>query len=75
MQQHDQDQIEGRDEGYLARVTHEKNLWSTLESPSSYATQSFRSAFQYNGPVLDLGYPRNDVFYIPNLDEKIFVVN
>ncbi|NRR75401.1 CDP-glycerol glycerophosphotransferase family protein [Tetragenococcus halophilus] len=68
--QHDQEQIEGRDEGYLARVTHAKNQWSALVSPSSYATQTFRSAFQYNGPVLELGYPRNDVFYMPNLDEK-----
>ncbi|GMA54774.1 hypothetical protein GCM10025857_61310 [Alicyclobacillus contaminans] len=68
--QHDQDQIEGRDEGYLTRVTHAKNQWSALLSPSSYATQAFRSAFQYNGPVLELGYPRNDVFYKPNLDEK-----
>jgi len=62
--------IEGRDEGYLARVTHAKNQWSALVSPSSYATQAFRSAFQYNGPVLELGYPRNDVFYMTNLDEK-----
>ncbi|NWO00086.1 CDP-glycerol glycerophosphotransferase family protein [Tetragenococcus halophilus] len=68
--QHDQEQIEGRDEGYLARVTHAKNQWSALVSPSPYATQAFRSAFQYNGPVLELGYPRNDVFYTPHIDEK-----
>ncbi|MDN6572416.1 MAG: CDP-glycerol glycerophosphotransferase family protein, partial [Staphylococcus equorum] len=68
--QHDQDQIEGRDEGYLDRVTHAKNQWSALVSPSPYATHAFRSAFQYNGPVLELGYPRNDVFYEPNIYEK-----
>lgn len=69
--QHDQEQIEGRDEGYLARVTHAKNQWSALVSPSPYATKAFRSAFQYNGPVLELGYPRNDVFYTDDLDERI----
>ncbi len=68
--QHDQEQIEGRDEGYLARVTHAKNQWSALVSPSAYATNAFRSAFQYKGPVLELGYPRNDIFYTEDLEER-----
>jgi len=68
--QHDQEQIEGRDEGYLARVTHAKNQWSALVSPSAYATNAFRSAFQYDGPVLELGYPRNDIFYTEDLEER-----
>src|SRR5699024_6593766 len=68
--QHDQEQIEGRDEGYLDRVTHAKNQWSALISPSPYATKAFRSAFQYEGEILEEGYPRNDIFYEENLKDK-----
>lgn len=60
--QHDQDIISGRTEGYLDRVTHAKNQWSALVSPSPYATKAFRSAFLYDGPVIEKGYPRNDIF-------------
>lgn len=68
--QHDQDQIAGRDEGYLARVTHATKQWSALVSPSPYATEAFRSAFLYDGPILELGYPRNDIFYTDDLKER-----
>ncbi|MBU5276772.1 CDP-glycerol glycerophosphotransferase family protein [Lactiplantibacillus argentoratensis] len=61
--QHDLQVIEGRKPGYLKRVTHAKNQWSALVSPSPYATRAFRSAFHYDGPVIEKGYPRNDLFY------------
>lgn len=67
--QHDQDVIEGRTAGYLDRVTHAKNQWSALVSPSPYATKAFRSAFHYEGPVIEKGYPRNDIFYSDNVDD------
>ncbi|POD85067.1 CDP-glycerol glycerophosphotransferase [Lactiplantibacillus plantarum subsp. plantarum] len=60
--QHDQEVISGRKPGYLKRVTHAKNQWTALVSPSPYATKAFRSAFQYEGPVIEKGYPRNDLF-------------
>lgn len=67
--QHDQQVIEGRKPGYLKRVTHAKNQWSALVSPSPYATKAFRSAFQYQGPVIEAGYPRNDIFYAADVDQ------
>lgn len=51
----------GRQEGYLDRVAAKTATWSTLVSPSPYATEAFRSAFRYEGPVIESGYPRNDV--------------
>jgi CDP-glycerol glycerophosphotransferase len=50
----------GRAEGYLDRVARKTGTWSVLLSPSAYATTAFRSAFRYDGPVLEVGYPRND---------------
>lgn len=64
--QHDQDIIEGRKPGYLKRVSHAKDQWSALVSPSPYATKAFRSAFQYKGPIIEKGYPRNDIFHSDN---------
>jgi len=35
--------------------------WNYLVSPASYATPLLREHFGYHGPVLEIGYPRNDV--------------
>jgi CDP-glycerol glycerophosphotransferase len=42
-------------------VSQAVKQWSVLLSPSPYATAAFRSAFRYQGRVLEEGYPRNDV--------------
>jgi CDP-glycerol glycerophosphotransferase len=35
--------------------------WDYLLSQSSYCTQFLSSAFRYTGPVMEVGYPRNDI--------------
>jgi len=59
----DLEEIHGRDAGYVDRVTRSIQQWSVLLSPSSYATAIFKSAFQYEGTILESGYPRNDLFF------------
>lgn len=59
----DIDQVQGRDEGYLDRVYSATQTWDYLISPSDYATNAFKSAFRYQGNILKIGYPRNDLFY------------
>lgn len=61
--QNDLDKIIGRNATYLDRVNHAVTYWDYLVSPSPYATKSFRSAFDYKKEVLEVGYPRNDIFY------------
>jgi CDP-glycerol glycerophosphotransferase len=61
----DIEDIHGRDEGYLDRVTRAIGQWTHLLSPSPYATEAMRSAFAYKGPILELGYPRNDPLLRP----------
>ncbi|NMR31271.1 CDP-glycerol glycerophosphotransferase family protein [Crystallibacter degradans] len=58
---HDLAEVHGRDEDYLRRVSNAVRQWSVLLSPSPYATAVFRSAFKYEGKVLEEGYPRNDI--------------
>ena len=66
----DIEEIQGRDEGYIERVEQAKNQWSYLLSQSSYATEKFRSAFKYDGEILELGYSRNDILVNHKNDEK-----
>lgn len=40
--------------------------WSFLVTPNNYTTNIFRRVFSFNGPILELGYPRNDIFYKKN---------
>lgn len=61
--QNDLDKIIGRNATYLDRVNHAVTYWDYLVSPSNYATINFRSAFKYKKEVLEVGYPRNDIFY------------
>lgn len=65
---HDLDEIHGRDEGYLDRVTTAAAQWSVLLSPSPFTTEKIRSAFRYTGRVLETGYPRNDILLAPERD-------
>ena len=63
--------IHGRDETYLNRVSSAIKHWDYLVSPSKYATERFRSAFNYSGEVLEEGYPRNDIFYQSNQEDTM----
>jgi len=37
--------------------------WNLLLSPNHYSTEKFRSAFKYEGEILESSYPANDIFY------------
>jgi len=57
----DQEAWFGRDPGYKGRVTEAVRQWSVLVSPSPYATECMRTAYDWQGPVVEVGYPRNDI--------------
>jgi CDP-glycerol glycerophosphotransferase (TagB/SpsB family) len=42
--------------------------WDYLLSQSDFCTRSLCSAFRYDGAVMELGYPRNDVLSSPDAD-------
>jgi CDP-glycerol glycerophosphotransferase len=44
--------------------------WDALVSQSPAATVLLRDAFGYGGPVLETGYPRNDVLSAPDAAER-----
>src|SRR5699024_5100186 len=67
----DIENIMGRSSDYLERVSSAVKNWDYLISPSPYATNAFRSAFRYDGEIIESGYPRNDLFYADNTKEHI----
>lgn len=67
-------EIHGREKGYVNRVEKAKNQWSYLISQNNYATKHFRTAFRYDGPILEEGYPRNDIL-INNPEEDLLINN
>jgi len=60
---HDLDHITGRDAGYVDRATTAAAQWSVLISPNAHTTAAMASAFQHHARVLEVGYPRNDIFF------------
>jgi CDP-glycerol glycerophosphotransferase len=43
--------------------------WDYLLSQSEFCSRSLSSAFRYDGPVMELGYPRNDPMLADDADE------
>ncbi len=48
---------------YLEQFSREVEKWDALISPNPFSTEIFGRAFRYDGPTLEIGYPRNDVFF------------
>ncbi len=48
-------------ESYKLEVIQEAKRWDYLISPNAYSTRVFRQAFHYEGEILEIGYPRNDL--------------
>ncbi|MGH1563801.1 CDP-glycerol glycerophosphotransferase family protein [Mumia sp. DW29H23] len=51
----------GLDPDYRRLVREEAARWDVLVSQSAFMTGALRSAYGYDGPILEVGYPRNDI--------------
>lgn len=55
---------------YLEGFALEVAKWDYLVSPNPYSSEILRRAFRFDGPLLETGYPRNDVFYRPEREQR-----
>lgn len=60
--------------GNESKVVEESSRWDYLVSPNRFYSTHMRSAFNYKGPILESGYPRNDRLYNDNNEEKILKI-
>ncbi|MGW7354206.1 bifunctional glycosyltransferase/CDP-glycerol:glycerophosphate glycerophosphotransferase [Streptomyces sp. NPDC054784] len=55
---------------YLASLAERSAQWSMLLSPNRFSTPILARAFGYEGEVLESGYPRNDLLYADDRDDR-----
>ncbi|MEP9384998.1 bifunctional glycosyltransferase family 2 protein/CDP-glycerol:glycerophosphate glycerophosphotransferase [Nocardioides sp. KR10-350] len=53
---------------YMKTMDAEAATWDYLVSPSPYCSEILPGAFGYDGPLLELGYPRNDALLTADAD-------
>jgi CDP-glycerol glycerophosphotransferase len=53
---------------FVADLRREVGNWDFLVSPNGFSTDILRRAFEYEGPILETGYPRNDLLSSPERD-------
>lgn len=41
----------------------DSSKWDYMVSPNRYTSEIYRSAFAYDGEIIESGYPRNDILY------------
>ncbi|MGW4652109.1 bifunctional glycosyltransferase/CDP-glycerol:glycerophosphate glycerophosphotransferase [Kitasatospora sp. NPDC004289] len=58
---HDFEKVWFTDANYLKELDRDVAQWSMLVSPNTFSTGVMRRAFRFQGPILETGYPRNDV--------------
>jgi CDP-glycerol glycerophosphotransferase len=56
--------------GLLDRLQRDVDRWDVLVSPNAASTPRLRQAFRWEGEVLEIGYPRNDVLSAPDRCER-----
>ena len=61
-------------ENYKKNFTRESAKWDFLISPNEYSSEIFKRAFQFDGEMLETGYPRNCLLYTSDAaDEQLYV--
>ena len=58
------------DRKFFRRLRRDVARWDALLSPNPFSTAILRRAFRYEGPILETGYPRNDVLSAPGVSDR-----
>jgi CDP-glycerol glycerophosphotransferase (TagB/SpsB family) len=66
---HDRPHLDFLNWHHARRLLVARDGWDLLLSQSEFCTGALRSAFRYDGPVLEAGYPRNDVLLSDGADD------
>lgn len=65
----DQEEVCGASPLYKAQFYRQSRIWDYLVSANHFSTECFRSAFLFDNPILEYGYPRNDILYSERKEE------
>lgn len=65
----DIEEIHSANKDYKQEFYTQSRVWDYLLSANKYSTQIFRRAFRFDNPILELGYPRNDLLYSNDINQ------
>lgn len=65
----DQEEVTAATPSYKAQFFRQKQEWDYLIAANAFSSTVFRSCFMYDGEMLEVGYPRNDLLNAPNREE------
>lgn len=66
----DQEEVTAASPKYKQQFYKQRSDWDYLVSANDFSTETLRRCFMYEGEMLDVGYPRNDILYAPDKEEK-----
>ncbi|MFD3754718.1 CDP-glycerol glycerophosphotransferase family protein [Streptomyces cyaneofuscatus] len=55
---------------YIASLPHSYRQFDFVVSPNAYTTEIMSRAYCIEGDMFESGYPRNDIFYAPDREER-----
>lgn len=64
----DQEEVTAASPTYKKQFYRQKQEWDYLIAANHFSSEIFKSCFMYDGNMLEVGYPRNDLLYLPNKD-------
>lgn len=66
----DQEEVTSASPKYKEQFYKQRKEWDYLISANPFSSKTFRSCFMYEGKMLEYGYPRNDILYAPDKEER-----
>ena len=66
----DQEEVTSASPKYKEQFYRQRQEWDYLVSANPFSSKTFRSCFLYEGKMLEYGYPRNDILYAPDRDQR-----
>ncbi|WP_310605135.1 bifunctional glycosyltransferase family 2 protein/CDP-glycerol:glycerophosphate glycerophosphotransferase [Anaerosporobacter sp.] len=66
----DQDEVCGASPQHKIQFYKDSRKWDYLVSANYFSSEVFKSAFMFDKEMLEFGYPRNDILYAPDKEEK-----
>ena len=66
----DQEEVTSASPKYKQQFFKQRADWDYLISANPFSTKTFRSCFMYEGDMMEYGYPRNDILYAPDKEQR-----
>lgn len=67
----DQEEVCGASPLHKQQFYRQSRDWDYLISDNGFSTETFKRAFLFHNEIVECGYPRNDILYAPDKEDRI----